>query len=98
MSVVMLMRWDGVTLDQYDQALKLVGWEDEPPAGGIFHVATHDGQALRAIDIWESAEHFQQFVNQRLMPGVAELGLPGEPDIEIYPAHRIFTPGPIPQS
>src|SRR5688572_33449621 len=98
MSFVMMMRWDGVTLEQYDRALKLVRWEEEPAAGGIFHVATHDGDALRVTDIWETPEHFQQFVDQRLMPGVAELGLPGQPVVEMYPAHRIFEPGPIPQS
>jgi len=98
MSVVMLMRWDGVTLEQYDRARQLVRWEEEPAAGGLFHVATHDGQAMRITDIWETAEHFQQFVEQRLMPGIADLGLPGEPHVEIYPAHRIFVPGSIPQS
>lgn len=98
MSVVMLMRWDGVTLDQYDEARKLVRWEEETPAGGMFHVAAHDGQSLRITDVWESAEQFQQFAEQRLMPGVAQLGLPGEPQVEIYPAHAIFTPGYTPRS
>jgi hypothetical protein len=93
MAVVMLMRWDGVSLEQYDQVRQIVGWEREHPDGGRFHVASHDGKALRVTDIWESGEKFQEFVDQRLMPGVAQVGLPGEPDIEVYPAHAIFTPG-----
>ena len=43
-------------------------------------------------DIWESAEQFQQFVDQRLMPGVKQVGIQGEPQVEIYPTHRIFAP------
>ena len=93
MAIVMLMRWDGVSLEQYDEARKLVGWETEKPDGGMFHIAAHDGQALRVTDVWESAEQFQTFAEQRLMPGVAQLGLPGEPQVEIYPMHAIFTPG-----
>ena len=94
----MTMRWDGVTLEQYDEALKLVRWEEERPDGGTFHVAAHDGQSLRVTDVWESAEQFQRFVDQRLMPGVASLGLPGEPQVEILPAHRVFIPGYTPVS
>lgn len=97
MAVVMLMRWEGVSLDQYDEARKLVNWEQEAPSGGMYHVAAHDGEALRVADVWDSAEQFQQFAEQRLMPGVAPLGLPGEPQVEIYPAHAIFTPGYTPK-
>jgi hypothetical protein len=98
MSVVMIMRWDGVSLDQYEQARSLVGWENETPDGALFHIAAHDGQAMRVTDLWESAEQFQTFAEQRLMPGVAELGLPGQPQIEIYPVHATFAPGYTPAS
>lgn len=93
MAVVMIMEWDGVTLEQYEQARHVVRWESEKPPGGIFHVAAHDGQKLRVTDVWESAEQFQQFVEQRLMPGVAQIGIQGEPKVEIYPAYAIFAPG-----
>jgi hypothetical protein len=98
MSVVMIMRWEGVSLDQYEQARQLVGWETDTPADARFHIAAHDGQAMRVTDLWDSAEQFQTFAEQRLMPGVAELGLPGEPEIEIYPVHATFAPGYTPTS
>ena len=98
MPVVMMMQWDGATPDQYDRLLETVNWEGDPPAGGMFHVAAFDGSGLRITDIWETAEQFQQFVEQRLMPGVAALGLPGEPRVEIYPVHRSHAPAyrPVP--
>jgi heme-degrading monooxygenase HmoA len=58
----------------------------------MFHVAASNGNGLRITDVWESAEDFQNFVESRLMPGVKQLGIEGEPKVEIYPAHRIFAP------
>ena len=98
MPVVMLMEWDGVTLEQYDSARALIDWEGNTPDGALFHVATSDGKALRVTDLWASAEDFQRFVETRLMPGVAQLGIQGEPRVELYPAHQIFTPGFTPKT
>lgn len=93
MPIIMFMRWEGVTPEQYNQALEVVGWERDSPPGGLYHVATFDGTGLRVTDVWETAEQFQQFVEQRLMPGVKVIGLTGEPKVEIYPVHRLHTPG-----
>jgi len=38
MAVMMVMRWPGVTSDQYDRAREMVGWERDPALGGMFHV------------------------------------------------------------
>jgi hypothetical protein len=40
--------------------------------------------------VWETADDFQTFVQQRLMPGVAEVGIQGEPKVEVQQAYRIF--------
>jgi hypothetical protein len=93
MAIAMFMEWDGVTAAQYDAVRALVNWEGEPPTGGILHVATATDAGLRIADVWESAESFQTFVEQRLMPGVKSLGLPGEPRVEILSLHAVFVPG-----
>ena len=90
MAIVMQLRWDGVTPEQYDKAIDVVKWEENVPTGGIFHVSWFEDGALRVTDVWESADDFQTFVDQRLMPGVAEVGIEGEPKVEIRQAHRIF--------
>jgi hypothetical protein len=92
MAVVMNMVWEGVTKEQYDAARKLVNWENDTPAGAMYHAASFDDKALYVTDVWQSAERFQAFVEQRLMPGVAQVGIQGEPKVEIRPAHAIFTP------
>lgn len=90
MAIMMIMTWEGVSLEQYDEAKRIVNWEDEPAEGGVLHVTAHDGKGLRITDVWESAEAFQAFVDDRLMPATAELGLPGQPSVEIYPLHDIL--------
>ena len=94
MSIVMNMRWAGVSPDQYDQTLKLVEWETKIPVGAKYHVASFDDAGLRVTDVWESAEDFNRFVEQRLMPGVQKVGIVGQPEVEITEVHRIFAPDP----
>ncbi|MBI4492410.1 MAG: hypothetical protein HY690_06415 [Chloroflexi bacterium] len=91
--MVMDMVWRGVTPEQYDAARKLVDWEGDPPAGGIYHVASFSNQGLHVTDVWESAEAFQRFVDTRLMPGVQQIGIQGQPQVDIRPAHAVFAPG-----
>jgi hypothetical protein len=92
MAVMMIMRWAGVTPRQYDDALEVVRWEQDVPPGGMFHVAGFDEHGLHVTDVWESAEQFQRFVDDRLMPGVAQVGIEGQPEVEVLPVHRLFTP------
>lgn len=93
MAIMMIMTWEDVTPEHYDQLREVVRWETDVPQGGIYHVAAFDDSGIRITDVWESAEDFERFAEQRLMPGVQQLGLPGEPAVEIYPVHAVFAPG-----
>ncbi len=93
MPIVMIMKWTGVTAEQYDKARRLVDLEGKKPKGLLFHVAAFDKDGARVTDVWESAEDFDSYVKNRLMPGVKQLGMQGEPQVGIYPTHAIFTPG-----
>jgi hypothetical protein len=64
----------------------------EVPAGARFHVIGFEGAAARVADVWDSAEDYQRFVDERLMPGVKQVGIEGEPQVEIFPTHAIFAP------
>jgi hypothetical protein len=90
MPVVMEMRWDGVTPEQYNEARDKVRWEDEAPEGGMFHISWFEDGALRIIDVWDRPESFDSFVNERLMPGVQAIGIQGEPEVKIQPTHRVL--------
>ena len=90
MAVVMKMKWDGIGPEQYDASRDLVRWETEGPDGAIFHVAWFEDGNLRVLDVWESPEQFQAFVDNRLTPGLQQLGIEGQPHVEFQPAHCIF--------
>ena len=92
MAVMMQMLWPGIGAEEYEAARKHVNWEGDVPPGGMFHVVAITDDGVRVTDVWESAEQFDAFVRDRLMPGVQALGIPGEPQVEIFPAHVVFTP------
>lgn len=92
MAVMMHMDWAGVTREQYQQLRTLVDWEGKPPAGAQFHVAAFSDAGIRVVDIWDSAEQFQAFLEQRLLPGVAQLGVSGQPSVEFLAVQAVFAP------
>src|SRR5262245_47581390 len=89
MAIVMKMRWDGVTPEQYDATRDIVGWESESPDGAVFHTCWFTDGGIDVIDVWDSAEQFEAFT-QRPMPASQEAGIEGEPQVELLPAHRVF--------
>ena len=93
MPVLMMERWDGIDADKYEEIRKLAKWDSDPPKGFLFHVASFAGGNAHMVDIWESAEDFQNFVQERIMPAVQQLGIGGQPDVQIYPTHAILNPG-----
>ncbi|MEY9878099.1 hypothetical protein ABH931_007624 [Streptacidiphilus sp. MAP12-33] len=88
MSVVMSMKWAGVTPEQYDAVRDLVHWEDKLPDGAVLHVAWFEDGALRVTDVWNTEADFGRFTEERLMPGVQKVGLTGEPEVTLAPLHR----------
>lgn len=90
MAISMNMTWKDVTVEQYEAVRARVGWEVNHPPGGVVHTCWFEGSDMRVMDVWDSAEAFNAFVQERLMPAVAELGLPGEPHVVIHPAHALF--------
>jgi hypothetical protein len=92
MAVMMTMEWPGVSAAQYDELKRITNFENEWPDGGMFHVAALDGDVLRVVDVWQSAEQFQAFVDSRLTPTVQQLGITTQPSVSVLPAHNVFNP------
>jgi hypothetical protein len=78
------------TPELYDQVNEKLG--EEMPKGGILHAAVDlGGGKMRSVDVWESAEDFQNFVNDRLIPAIAEVApdAPEAPEPEIHEIHDL---------
>ncbi len=93
MAIMMKMEWAGVTKAQYDEVAKLVHFEHDRPAGGLFHAAVVDDHGLQVVDVWESAEAFGRFAETKLKPATAKVGMTGEPKVTILPVHNVFAMG-----
>jgi len=85
-TIVMQLHWLGVTPAQYDEVRRIVDWEGDVPDGAVLHVAWFD-DGLRVWDVWESPDAFERFTTERLLPGVSEAGVVGEPMLTIVPCH-----------
>jgi hypothetical protein len=90
MTVVMQMRFRGITPEQYEEARERVRWDVDYAEGGKLHIAAFDDEGLRVTDLWESAEHFERFGNERLMPVLNEMGITQQPEVEILPLHALL--------
>ena len=71
MAVFMEMEMQ-VTPDQYEAVDAALDPKGDPPPGMIAHTARFDGDTLKILDIWESADAFGQFAESRLGPTIGE--------------------------
>ena len=92
MSTLMLMNWPEVSSAQYQQAREEIDWEGDIPKGAKFHVAWMGEDGFHALDLWESKEEFQKFVQERLTPGVQKIGIQGQPQVTFAEPLSIFAP------
>jgi hypothetical protein len=89
MAVVVIQEFEA-TVEQYDQVNEKLG--GDIPEGGIVHTGIDLGNGkMKIVDVWESAEHFQKFVQEKLIPAIAEVDpdAPQAPEPEIYEVHDL---------
>ena len=58
------------------------------------HIAAFYEAGLRITDVWDSVEDFEAFLNDRFVPAIAEVGIPGEPTVHFLPLHEACCPVP----
>jgi hypothetical protein len=92
MATVMIMHWPEASKEQYEQARKEANWEGDVPQGAKFHVAWFGADGLHVLDIWESQQDFERFMQQRLAASVQKIGIQGQPRVEFAEAHAVFAP------
>jgi hypothetical protein len=78
------------TRDEYEAVDAKIG--DAPPEGLILHtVSDLGGDRWKLVDVWESAENFQSFVQNQLIPAIADVNpdAPQAPEPEIFEIHTL---------
>ena len=88
MAVAMMVDNPEGTREMYDRVREELDLQDKP-AGGIFHVAgPSPSGGWRVIEVWESPEDAQRFVQERLQPAFDAVGVQGRPEPEIWDVHN----------
>jgi hypothetical protein len=92
MAVGLVIDLDGMTAERYDRLNAEINFPAEPPDGLISHIAGPTDGGFRVLDLWESVEDFDRFVEEQLGPamgsvsgGAVEASSPQE-----FPIHAEF--------
>ena len=64
---------DGITAEMLDEVSEDMGVHSNPPEGMIVHVHFTENGRAQVVDVWESAEHLDQFRQSRLMPSIMKV-------------------------
>jgi hypothetical protein len=89
MAVVVTQEFEA-TPEDYEKVNEKIG--DAAPDGLIVHTVTDlGGDRWKLVDVWESAEDFQNFVQNMLIPAIAEVNpdAPQAPQPEILEVRDI---------
>ena len=82
----------GLTPEEYRAVLDEMGVETRPAAGIFLHLTTTTDFGYRIVEIWDSKEGFEEFLEKRLGPASKAIGLDRKTDISITPLHNFFAP------
>jgi hypothetical protein len=93
MAVALRLDFTKLGLDDYDGICKALNFPAEWPDGLIVHGSTEVDGRLRVLDIWESRQNFDRFVESRLQGAMGQaVGDRGEvPEITEMELHTFYT-------
>lgn len=76
----------GATLEQYDEVDQKVG--SDRPEGAHLHVAGMTDDGLKVIEVWDSEEHIDRFMEEGLGEALEEAQVP-EPNVTQFEVHKL---------
>src|SRR6266542_1536638 len=90
-AVAVLVEWEGITAEQYDEMINRMSVADVSLPGGLFHVAGLIENGWRIFDVWESPEVLERFTREILMPILEVTGFP-PPQVWTWPVYNTLSP------
>lgn len=75
----------GATLEQYDQVSAL---EIEKPDGVHVHIAGKTDGGIMVIEVWDSEEHIDRYMESFLGQALQDAGVP-EPTVSQFEVHNL---------
>ena len=85
----------GVTLDQYDEMVKQLGYEPlgAGAPGCLFHWVTKTPDGIRVTDVWERQADYETFATEKLGPVTQKAGIQAQPEVQYCDVHNYLTAG-----
>lgn len=90
MAVILEVVFPGLSPEDYERLKEKVGWVESPPKGGISRVVWWEGDDCHGFDVWDSADSWAAFGQERMGPAAAELDLTMEATPVFHDAHEIL--------
>ena len=72
MATGLRLDFSNLGLDDYDRICEALNFPGDWPDGLLAHVAAEADGKLRVMDVWESRQRFDRFVEERLQTAVTE--------------------------
>ena len=87
MALTFLFELPGLTQEQYDQIIENLQRGGKTAEGRIFHVAGPMEGGWRVLDVWESQEAWDKFLQEKLGQALQEAGA-APPQQQVWPVHN----------
>ena len=75
----------GATVEQYDQVSDKLG--SDKPDGVHAHIAGASDGGIRVIEVWDSTDHIDRYMQSGLAEAMQEAGIP-QPTITDFEVHN----------
>ena len=92
MAVAVFMHFPGLRREQYDRLLADLGLDANPPAGEILHVAADAPDGINVVDLWQTREAAESFIEHRLVPALRVRGFRVDLTVDVLPLRNVFAP------
>jgi hypothetical protein len=91
-AVAVFMHFPGLRREQYDRLMADLRLDANPPLGEILHVAADAPDGINVVDLWQTREAAESFVEQRLRPVLRAAGIQVELSVDVLPLRNVFAP------
>ena len=91
MAIAFLIELSDMSSEQAATVLEELGVNGKPPPGQVLHVeGPMAGGGTRVVDVWESPEVFERFIQERLAPIMQRLGIAPPTPKAVWPVTAVL--------
>ena len=70
MAVGIIMEFEGFKPENYDAVAQQINWPQNWPEGLTFHVAGSSEDGMRIVEIWDSREQHDRWMQETIQPAI----------------------------